>query len=367
MIGHMVPKAICLCCILAAAGFAQAPDDVVFRQKFQGDTGNWTILGQHASMAPSPDSRSLAFTYEVAPKIFSGLVSPAPADFAKMQRMRFHVKTDHATAMAILISEKKPGGGNYSTWFWSPANTWQWVEVTPADFSLNDGPGDPKDTDGKLDLADVEGFGLFDLGSFFAQTPANADFPVMVQVDKGQHTAILDGFEVLSSPPAPPRLSADGIRIGTLDRSFIDWVTLGGMDLKLNAGENPLKAPALEVSYKQAEGQFQVLLRRVAGSEMAKAKRLVFDVASEHDITLMISLEMTKPGGGQGPRFTLPIYPPGGKEVIHVNLDLSDFQGDGKFDPAQWRSLAIADITVAGGGAPDANTIWIGNLAAMKE
>jgi hypothetical protein len=366
MIDLMALKTICLLSMAAAGGFAQAASDVVFRQTFQGDTGTWRVMGEHASVSPAEGGNGLVFRYELGPKIFSGLVSPAPADFAKMQRIRLRVKTDHATAMGLVLSEKKPGG-NYSVWFWSPANTWQWVEFTPADFNLNDGPNDAKDPDGKLDLADVEGIGLFALGQFFAQLPGNPDFPVSVHLEQGQHTATLESFEVLSSPAAESGLPANGLRLGMLDRNFIDWVTLGGMDLKLNAGPNPLNAPALEASYQQTEGQFQLLVRRVTGAGMAQAKRLVFDIASEHDVTLMLSLEMTKPGGGQGPRFTLPIYPPGGKEVFHVNLGLADFQGDGKFDPARWRSMAIVDITVAGGGAPDANTIWIGNVAALKE
>ncbi len=367
MIKNMPLKALCLFAMVAAAVFAQAESDVIFRQSFQEDTGAWTAMGDGASVSRAADSHALVFSYELAPKIFSGVVSPAPAEFAKMQRIRFRVKTDHATAMGLLLSEKKPGGGNYSAWFWSPANTWQWVEFTPADFSVNDGPNDAKDADGKLDLADVEGIGLFDLGQFFAQLPQNADFPVVVHLDKGQHTASVEDFEVLSSPAAPPRVPANGLRLGMLDRNFIDWVTLGGMDLKLDAGPNPLNAPALAASYRQAEGHFQLLLRRITGLEMAQAKRLVFDIASEHDVTLMVALEMNKPGGGQGPRFTLPIYPPGDKEVFHVDLKLSDFQGDGKFDPAQWRSLAIVDLTAVGGAAPEANTIWIGNVAAMKE
>src|SRR5581483_9276616 len=187
------------------AGLAQHSGDVVYRASFQGDTAGWTTLGQHATVTPSTQGAGVVFTCELGPKIFSGVASPAPAGFAKMQRIRLHVKTDHDTAMTFLLSEKKPGGGNYSTWFWSPANTWQWVEFTPADFTVNDGPNDPKDLDSKLDLNDVEGFALFDLGQFFA-SGTNPDLPITVRVDEGKHTATVDGFEVLSSPPAAPKL-----------------------------------------------------------------------------------------------------------------------------------------------------------------
>ena len=104
-------------------------------------------------------------------------------------------------------------------------------------------------------------------------------------------------------------------------------------------------------------------MRRVANAQLAAAKRLVFDVASEREATLLVVVEMPQPGGGTGPRFTMPVYPPGGREVFHVDLKLEDFQGAGQFDPARWRTLAILDMSGADGGP---NTLWIGNLAAAK-
>lgn len=330
-------------------GLAQSSDGVMLRENFQGDTGTWKAMGERASVRPAEAAPGMVFSYDLAPKTHSGIVTAVPADFAGMQRMRLHVKTDHATAMGVLLSEKKPGGGNYTAWFWSPADTWQWIELTPADFTVNDGEGDPQDADGKLDLGDVEGVGLFDLGQFFSQVPA-ANFPMAVHVDAGRHNATMDAFEVYSTPAAAPA------------RGFLDWVTLGQMDLKLNSGPNPLNKPALEAHYQEVDGQYQLLLRRISGAAMAKSKRLVFDIASDRDVTLMLAVEMSKPGGGQGPRYTVPIYPPGGREVFHVNLDLADFHGDGKFDPARWRTFSIVDITTAGGGAPAPNTLWIGNM-----
>jgi hypothetical protein len=361
----MYLKSICLLGVLAAAGSAQTSGDVVFHQDFQGDTGGWTATGDTAKVAPASGTGGLVFTYELAPKIYSGVVSTAPPDLEKMRRIRFRVKTDHATAMGLVFSEKKPGG-NYSAWFWSPANTWQWIELTPADFTVNDGPNDPKDSDGKLDLAEVEGIGLFDIGQFFAQLPGKSEFPLAVQVAQGQHTATIESLEVLSTPGAAPRIGENGLRIGTLDRDFLDWATPGGMELKLSQSQNPLKAPALQASYQQVEGQFQLLVRRMSGEDLANAKRLVFDIASDNEVTLMLSLEMSKPEGGQGPRFTMPLFPPGGKEVFHVNVDLADFHGDGKFDPSKWRTMAIVDISTASGGTPVANTIWIGNVTVYR-
>jgi hypothetical protein len=231
----------------------------------------------------------------------------------------------------------------------------------PADFTATDDPKDPVDPDGKLDLDSVEGIGIFDLAQFFAALPKNPNLPIETNFPTGQHTLLMDGFEVLTTPG-----EAKPFRLTSMDRNFLDWVTLGGMDLKLASAFNPLNVPAMQAAYRQNEDQLQLLLHRVSGKQMAGAKGLQFDVASEHDVTLVISLEMTKQGGGAGPRFTMPIYPPGGKEVFHVDLKFSDFKGEGAFDPARWRTMTILDVTVAGGGAPTANTLWIGNLQAVE-
>ncbi len=61
-----------------------------------------------------------------------------------MKSLRFRARTDHDTTIGVVLSERKPGGGNYVAMFWSPANSWQQVELTPRDFALSDSPTDPK-------------------------------------------------------------------------------------------------------------------------------------------------------------------------------------------------------------------------------
>jgi hypothetical protein len=146
----------------------------------------------------------------------------------------------------------------------------------------------------------------------------------------------------------------------------------GRNDLKLSPRNNPLGEPGLEASYQQTEGQYAVLLHRLSNIDLAKAKRVSFDIASEHDATLLVSLEIKKPGGN-GPRYTITIFPPADRKVFHVNLTLSDFQRDqtqlnpapAKLDPSQLNSIAIMDISAAAGGDGGANTIWIGKLEAL--
>lgn len=364
-------RAVSLLCLAAAAALAQAPADIVLRQQFQTDTEGWTSLNPEAelrvetpTLAGEQAAGRLVFSYDLGGGKRSGAIMRAPEGFERARRIRFRAQSDHATGMALLLTEKKPGGGNYAAWFWLPAGQPQTVELTPADFTATDGPGDPVDSDGKLDLDSVEGIGLFDLTQFFGEVPTAPGAPIVLTAPDGHNTVTLQDFEILATPAPSAHNPANLASFN--DRDFLDWVTLGGMDLTFSPSANPIGGRALEAAYRQLNGQMEVMLRRVSGEGLAKATRLQFDIASERESTLVVSVEMKKTGGGQGPRFTLPIYAPGDKELFHVDLKLADFQGDGRFDPAQWRSLAIIDITNTGGGDPAENHIWIANVRAVE-
>lgn len=339
-----------LCICLAGALCALAQKD---------STAGWAVGGPGASVRATQDG--LAIAYQLVPKQLSVAFVPASPALAKMQRMRFRAKSDYDTALAVALAEKMPGGGRYVAWFWSPANKWQTIELIPADFAAADGPQDPVDADGRLDLAEVETVALFDLGQVFAAFPKNPDFPVVINKSSGAHTIMLDDFQVLGTAGPGPAGGPGATRIDSFDRGFLQWVTPGGMDLKLAAPGNPLGVPALQAAYQQAEGQFVLLTRRLSHLDLSKATRLAFDIASEHESTLIVSLELK---GGN--RYNLTIYPPGGREVFHVNVRLADFEGPGKLDPSQLKSLTITDLTAASGGAPGANTFWIGNVETLS-
>src|SRR5271154_3689040 len=143
-----------LCLLLAAvsAALAQRDPGTLLRNTFDQDTEGWIAMGPNATVSAS---HALKFTYELGAKQFSAAVTRVDLSLARLQRIRFRVKTDHDTALGFYLSERKPGGG-YTVWFGAPANTWQPVELTPGDFALNDGPTDPVDPDGKLDLDQVD-------------------------------------------------------------------------------------------------------------------------------------------------------------------------------------------------------------------
>ena len=348
--------------LLATVAAAQSNPDIILNHTFETEASGWTSLGQGASVRLAHDpaqvhdgTGALAFTYEVQPRRTAVAVLQASSAFAAMARLRFWVRADHDTTLAALLAEKKPGGGNYLAWFYAPADVWQQIELAPSDFILGDGPQDPVDSDGKLDLDALQGVGILDLASFVAGMTENPDIPVTIDRASGTHTLLVDDFQVLASP-APRHAGID-----RFDRGFLQWMTLGGMQLKLSAAGNPLEGPALQATYRQTGGEYQVLVRRLANLDLSRATHLAFDIASEHEITLVVSLEVKKPGAPQGPRYSLTICPPGGREVFHVNLKLADFEGPGKLDPAQLKSILLADVT----GAEQPNTVWIGNVEAQ--
>jgi hypothetical protein len=343
-----------------AAAFAQQDSGVLIHQTFDSDTAGWAAMGQ-GTVAVAKGA--LSFTYELKPKTFAVAVLPAPPEIAAMRRLRFRIRSDHDTVLGVLLSEKKPGGGDYTALFWSPANVWQQIELTPADFMANDGANDPVDADGKLDLDALQGVALIDLAQFFVSMPDNPDFPMVIDRPSGTHTFLMNDFQVLSSAAGQSRRPGE---IDSFHRDFLEWVTLGGMKLSLSAADNPLGMPALQASYEQNEGRYAVLSRRIGQLDLSKASRLAFDVASVHDATLVVSLEMKGAAGRPGPRYNMTVYAPAAQEVFHVNLNLADFEGPGKPDPGQLKTLLITDITAAGGGATQANTIWLGKVEALQ-
>jgi hypothetical protein len=320
---------------------------------------DWIAMGAGGSVS-TPANGGVEFKYELGKKQFAAAVLPANDSLASMKSLRFRAKTDHDTTVGVLLSERKPGGGNYSATFWSPAGVWQQIELTPRDFELSDGPNDPKDPDGKLDLDQVEGIGIVDLAILF-ENAAERDKIVVTKATPGAHTILIDNFEVRSTGPAATRNTIDAF-----DRGFLQWMTPGGMALKFVPETGPLGAPSLKATYEETSGPFAFLVRRVGGLDLAKAKHLTFDIASENEATIMVALEMK-----QGARYHQTIYPPAGRKVFHVDLSLGDFEresetGPEKFDPSQWKTIGLTDITGATGGGTSANTFWLGNLRVKE-
>jgi hypothetical protein len=314
----------------------------------------WIGMGAGGAVSTSTNG-SVEFKYDLTSKQLAAAVLPAGESFAAMKSLRFRTRTDHDTTIGVLLSERKPGGGNYVAMFWSPANSWQQVELTPRDFALSDSPTDPKDDDGKLDLDQVEGVAICDLSGVLERALDREK--VVVSAASGSHSLLIENFEVRTTAPAAAENSID-----RFDRGFLQWMTPGGMTLNFVPEAGPLGEPSLQATYADTSGPYSVLVRSVGGLDLSKAKRLMFDIASENEATLVIAVEMK-----QGGRFHFEISPRGDRKVFHADISLSDFEPEGeggpeRFDSALWKTITVADIS----GGNTANTFWLGNLRVKE-
>lgn len=355
----------------AAALFASAP---IVKLTFESDDAGWLTMGGPATVAVTHDAANvksgkgaLEFTYEFG-KTPSLVVWPASVALDSMQSIRFWLKTSEPTPVAVWISEKEPGG-RYVSIVWSPANTWQRIELGLADFSPSDGPNDPKDPDGKLDVDSIQGIGLLDLGQLFAAGAISPDVPIRVDAKAGRHSLYIDDFELASDAPAAP--SQTGFTIDKFDRPYLRWFTLGGAELSI---EKIGAAAGMRARYEQVEDRLVILTRMLPKLDLRGSERLAFDIASEKDATLALSLEERLPGKQQGPRYTTTIEVIGGGKPEHRAVALSAFQHDpnstddanGMLDLDQVKSISILDITANATHETAKNSLWISSMETVK-
>lgn len=363
---------------------AGAQNGVLLDNTFNATEGGWLALGGNGEVRITPEASrlktgkpGLAFDYKIeSGKINAAILPIAAGTLAKMGHLEFWLKTDSATSVAVVLSEKKPGGGNYSAVVWSPKDTWQQIDLTPADFALNQGPNDPPDPDGKLDLDQVDAAGILDLGQLFAALANRPDFPVAVDAHAGPHTFYVDDFQALAESPdailAPGAANGKSptVMVEDFHRPFLNWLTLGGADLSLNTSGNPLGEPALKAQYTQTEGKFVVIDRPLGQVSLGGTSRLTFDIASSNDSQLVVGLEKREAGRQEGPRYTTNLHVPGNAKMVHESIPFSDFTADengppdseGKFSPEQIKAISITDVTAAFTNQEQKNTIWIAKL-----
>lgn len=366
--------------LLLTGNAAQALSPIV-SQDFENGESVWIAMGPSATVHITHDAANvkagkfaLQFEYTAGKGINLALLPLADVPVGGMKTIRFWLKTERATGVAVILSEKDSDGGRYSAVVWSPRQQWQHVELTPADFMLSEGPNDPKDTDGKLDLDLLQAVGVVDIGQMFAAVQPGDAGPIWIDPHSGAQTLWLDDFEMLDSAPVGKSAGkADGIVIDDFARQQLAWLTLGGADLSLDSSGGPLKMRALKASYQQIEGRYVLISRPLGRLDLRKMNRLAFDIASDSPAHLVISLEERSPGAEQGPRYIVDIDVPGGKSDRR-ELDLAAFQLDengpkdanAKLDLDQIKTISIVDVTAASTQETAKNTFWIGDIRAVS-
>ncbi len=234
--------------------------------------------------------------------------------------LKFEIKTDSPFAVAAVLSEKKPGGGNYAAVIWSNGDTWQPVVLKPEDFILNDGPNDPADRDGKLDLDQVDNAAFVDLSQFLAGMASSEQ--IYSEPHKGTHLISARGFEILrdTAPATEPQPA---------------WFGFGGTTFEQKDG-------AVTVRYRGAGEKWTAISRMLAAGP-ADATHLSLDIQSDRDVQLVISLEEKRSGGKAGVRHNVDFFVPAGTKPEHREVALSAFSDSP--NAASIHSVAIVDVS----------------------
>jgi len=368
-------------------GAEQTPA-ALWQDTFEADAGTWAALGPNGKVSVATDPAqvkagkgALAFSYVVGGKQEAGKESPVPIDvlyratpdgaLAKMRSLRFWIRADDDTPVAVTLAEKE--GGRYLTLFWLPKNTWQQVTLAPGDFWLTDDKNDPKDPDNRLDLDQVENVSLLSLWSFLALGAAGSpEAGALLGTHTGAHTLWLDDFAASAdAPPALPAAEAAdrGVWIDDLRRDLLTWMPLGDVQMRLDTSDAPLKGRALRIDYTQREGKFAALFHDLRRADLSRADQLTFEAASVRSVKLIITLE--EKGGA---RYTASVDVPAGAKPTRFSIPFRDFSvaddspqdNNAKLDLNQLKTINLVDISGLINKGQEKNTLWIGPIRALS-
>jgi hypothetical protein len=366
--------------VIVAVWAAQPhPVDLAARQTFDASTEGWFAYGAgtRVTIIRKPEdvkqgSGALELEYTVAPnQVGSAVLLVADRSLAQMRLLRFWFKTDDDTAAAVVLSEKKPDGGDYAAWFWSPKQQWQFIELRPEDFALNEGPADAKDSTGRLELDKVQAIGFIDIGQFFGSISQDPTYPLILKTVSGTHRLQVDEFEMLKD--AVERHGAR-TRIGDPSRGFVSWITLGGATLSRGTPGGPLDEVAFEVRYERSPGKYAAVAHGLSSVQLSTATALSFDVASVLPAKLIVYLEERNPGSDAGPRYSSSFEVPGGSVRAHRRLAFSEFtydgtsppDPDGRLTPDKLKTISLIDVEAAAPNAVERNTLWLSPIDGVS-
>jgi hypothetical protein len=366
-------------CLWASAALAQpAVNDGKVVQNFEGGQTSWLPFGEGVGIGVTRDAEhvksgnaALQFNYQIQKGQLQAMLMPVnQGRLARLQSIQFWVKAGQATSLAMLLQEGE-NGGRYLALFAAPEQQWQKVELTPDDFSLMQDKDSPKDTNGQLDLDQVQFVALGD----FAQFLANAEGPMaqLFQVREGPRTLYLDDLELSSEPlPNLPAEPADAVSIDYFAHPQLNWLAVGSVFLERRENtpanqDRPI--PGLQFDYRRTKGQLSGLMRWVKNRSLQGTKGLAMEISSERAVTLAVQLEEV--GGGK--YFSLLELPAGG-EIHPVTLPYAQFNAsndsrdeNGRLDLEQVQQLLILDTAAfTGEGEGDDNVVWLSNLRATK-
>jgi hypothetical protein len=358
--------------VIAGTAVAQEAAAPILSHTFEENDGGWQGLGTTATVSLTHDANfvkggkgALQFAYGVKKGELNMLLLPTPDKVLSTARsIRFWVKTDHASPLAVVLQEKD--GARYNTMFSVRKGAWQQVELSIADFVVDSGKDAPKDANGKLDLDDVGNVGIIDIAQLFVQ--GDEALAKAFGIETGTRNLYLDDFSVSPTALAASATLKNGEgSLDTFARPQVGWMAMGGVELSRVTGK-PLEGAGMQAKYHQAPAAIAGFAKYVPTAGLLGATKLALSVASEKPAKLIVQVE--ERGGG---KYNTTIELPGNSGRADLSLNFADFKAamdshddNNRLDLDQVTQIILFDGTGLLDGADTDNTLWINNIKAVK-
>ncbi len=355
-----------------AGGLVLSPNETALvNQPLTNSIEGWVSMGEGGSVDLEQDvvnpmgaKGALAFHYPIDGSSISAATLPTPDGLAGMKSLHFWIKCDHTAAVIVSLSEKD--GGRYNATFTAPKDQWQEVALAPSDFGLGTEATDPPDPDGKLDLDQVQAITIFDLYQLLSKVK-NSNLAAVINAPMGQHTFYLSHLTISQAALPTKLVSGTNVVISDYSRPQVNWIGIGGVTLKQESADSPLKQPSLLAEYEQGPNRIVALIHDMHPYHLTLTSRLQFDMASSQAATLVVQLEET-----DGGKYNSTINMPGGDQVQHLQLKYSDFtpaqdsqDTNDRLDMDKIKTLTIIDFSGATISTEQINRLWLGKVVAV--
>ncbi|GIV06274.1 MAG: hypothetical protein KatS3mg016_1849 [Fimbriimonadales bacterium] len=340
--------------LLISVLWAQEPHS---RIDFENTHHGWFVLpgaGGKVELTENPNDvksgkSALRYTYTAAAGKLNALIYLQPENWA--QAFRFWIKADRPALFALSVQEES--GERWHAPFWVSGNDWQQVTIALSDFMLAE---DTKPVNNKLDMDDVQGIGLIDVSALFLATP---DAAILFGDQSGTRMMWLDDFEFLGK--APTRRNDPNI-IDDFQRDYLTWMATAYTTIKREAG-------GMRVEYNLPFPYIFGVLRMLEPNALRDTKGIEVAVQVKTPTTLAVFVEevdgerwqATFEAGGESK--------PEPKRLLWNQFTIADDtkgKGDGKFDPAKVKMLALADWGALSEGGPSVNRWLVQSLRKVK-
>jgi len=220
-----------------------------------------------------------------------------------------------------------------------------------------------------LDLDQVQGIGISDLGQAFQTLGQDSGYPLVIDRATGPHVLNLDDVDLVMEKPSAPERRRSTL-IGDLNRSVLTWITTGGAKIGRSTSGNALNEPALEVNYEQTAGRYVAVVHTLSNLILHGTSKLSFKIAAKNNSKFALYLEKKRAGSLLGPRYSLLLEVPGDSQAHERQIALADFRADpagpsdpdGKLDARALKSISLVDITAIDGRPATNNTFWLSSI-----